>query len=335
MTLPCPAFRSLFPLLSSFLLATAFGQDPVIKPTPVEPLSRLPAPIPVTARQLPDGRIEVRWPTVDGAVKYQVTRSVPPDPARVLQPDPAVPLYIDSDVTQGRTYYYVVAAYNAQGTLGLKSGSPPVTATLPLGGATADTLGGLPSNFRAELLAPNRVRLTWTSPALVGTTTYATVERIEVSASGTNVATVGRFALRTASFDDTFNLPGVTQLTYRMKVDGQGATPLHSNTIALTTDTTNGTGGSTGTPSTTTAASFSGTTTLTVAPAISLRVGQTAALTAAGTGARWLSMNETLATVDALGTVTARAAGNAQLVALTGASDGSLRVTTVGLVITP
>ena len=82
---------------------TAQTQDQTIKPTATQ--DRLPAPKP-TARQLPDGRIEVSWPAVEGAAKYQVWRSVPPAPQALLSPDQTSTTYIDSDVKAGSTYYY-------------------------------------------------------------------------------------------------------------------------------------------------------------------------------------------------------------------------------------
>ncbi|HEU4681748.1 MAG TPA: hypothetical protein VFS51_08385, partial [Gemmatimonadales bacterium] len=50
------------------------------------------------------------WPAVEGAVKYQLTRSVPPVGEAVLsQPNPGDTVYLDSDVKAWSTYYYVVA----------------------------------------------------------------------------------------------------------------------------------------------------------------------------------------------------------------------------------
>lgn len=109
----------------------ASAQDPVDKPTAERsPLTRLSAPTGVSARQLPDGRIEVRWDAVDGAVKYDLWRSVPPGGITVVtRSNPAETTYTDSDVKTGSTYYYMVAAVPSGGTGGLRAGSNPVTAT--------------------------------------------------------------------------------------------------------------------------------------------------------------------------------------------------------------
>jgi hypothetical protein len=46
-------------------------------------------------------------------------------------------------------------------------------------------------------------------------------------------------------------------------------------------------------------------------------------------------MNESVATVDASGIVTGRAGGSTQVIGLSGASDGSLRVVAVPVTVTP
>jgi hypothetical protein len=99
----------------------------VDKPTS-EPTARLPAPAKIVATQLPNG-IQVSWSAVDGAVKYSVTRSVPPAPSQaVVLPNPADTQYVDTDVRPGSTYYYLIGAINEAGTVGLKAGSAPVKA---------------------------------------------------------------------------------------------------------------------------------------------------------------------------------------------------------------
>ncbi len=123
-------------------LGVAGAQDEITKPTTTT--SRLPAPTPV-ARQIPDGRIEVRWSAVAGAAKYQLIRSVPPAVATPLSPpDPADTIYLDRDVKAGNTYYYVVGAVDESGQLGIKRGALPVTASISAteGGALPGPVGG-------------------------------------------------------------------------------------------------------------------------------------------------------------------------------------------------
>lgn len=113
------------------LATTSAAQDPVIKPRTDVTVDRLPVPTSVVARQLPDGRIELRWNAVEGAARYEVWRSVPPGGQTVvMRSNPADTTYIDSDVTVGNTYYYMVAAVSSNGAIGLKAGSQPVKATI-------------------------------------------------------------------------------------------------------------------------------------------------------------------------------------------------------------
>ena len=118
-------------LFALSLVVTSAAQDPVVKPGTTTTLDRLPVPASVTARQLADGRIELRWNAVEGAARYEVWRSVPPGPQTVvMRPNPSDTTYIDSDIKVGSTYYYVVAAVTANGAIGLKAGSLPVKATI-------------------------------------------------------------------------------------------------------------------------------------------------------------------------------------------------------------
>ena len=135
-----PASRFVQPLIVLVALAVPVmcaAQEPTIKPTP-EPtttVARLPVPTGVTARQRDDGTIEVRWNAVQGAVRYDLWRSVPPGgQTLVTRADPAATTYIDTDVKVGSTYYYVVAAVNTNNISGLKAGTQPVTPTIAVSG---------------------------------------------------------------------------------------------------------------------------------------------------------------------------------------------------------
>ena len=100
------------------------AQEPKPRPPGV---TRLPPPRTITARQVGDGKIQVSWSSVPDAVKYQITRSVPPVPQTVLPPIPDT-VYLDQDVQPGSTYYYVVQAIDSSGAPGLKGGTTPVAA---------------------------------------------------------------------------------------------------------------------------------------------------------------------------------------------------------------
>jgi len=77
---------------------------------------------------------------------------------------------------------------------------------------------------------------------------------------------------------------------------------------------------------------------VTIGSAITMRVGGSASASSALGGAsasRWASLDEGIATVDGSGTVSARAAGRARLLAIAGAADGSVRVTLVQVTVSP
>ena len=308
--------------LSAVILSSvaSIPAQEVIKPTTTTTLqTRLPAPASVAARQLSDGRIEVRWTPVEGAVRYQLTRSVPPSGAQVVQPDPVQATYVDADVRVGSTYYYLVAGYGADGTVGLKAGSNPVTATIPVGGATQPQLGSV----SAQLLGSNRAHVSWNASA--GTSSYAVISRVVMATTGASTFDLARVPLAANTFDDTFSLPPGTQFSYRLRVEGQTTAGVMSNTLTVPAEFV-------GTPAVGTVATSG--VTLKVAAPITLRSGASVGVGASAAGARWLSMNESVATVDASGNVAGRSAGTAQIVALSTEADGTLRVTSVTVTVT-
>jgi hypothetical protein len=169
--MPCPLPRwSLLATTGLMLWAGRAGaQDEITKPTTISTTDRLPPPATLKAAQQPDGRIRVVWNTVEGASKYTLTRSVPNVGSGVIsRPNPADTVYLDSDVTKGAYYYYLVNAVSSSGISGLKVGTAPVLATIsvaavpdtsPTGGSGAadsgstagDTATGAPET-RAQMV---------------------------------------------------------------------------------------------------------------------------------------------------------------------------------------
>ena len=307
----------------------ASAQDPIIKPTTTTTTTttRLPAPTGIVARQIANDRILLTWRPVAGAVKYALWRSVPPAGIVALETRPTDTLYYDSDVRAGSTYYYNVAAVDGSGTIGLRAGGNPVTATVMA------TTPAPPSSLVASLSADGK-------SVLLNAVASCDGSRVEFERGDT----AGRFF--SIGYDSSCPMqmqdalvgavPG-TRIRWRVRQQNQSGmlsdfTLSNELTVPGTTTTTSTsgtTGGTTGpTTSTPTTTAATGGTTFTVAPALSLAGGASAALASLG-GTRWVSMNEGVASVDASGAVTGRAAGTAQIVALSIASDGSLRVTTV------
>lgn len=318
----------------------ARAQDPVIKPT--TSTTRLALPTRLSAQQLPDGRIMVRWARMAGAVAYQVTRSVPPAAATVITPNPTDTVWYDRDVVAGKTYYYVIAGIDDAGTLGLKAGTQPVTATRSAG--TSIAAPAAPASLVAALSSDGKSVIVSGTASIPSGSGELRFERADVATLAW--IPVGADGSAPYSFlDQLYGVAPGTRLRWRARVydssNGMLSEPTMSNELTIASVTTSTTGGTTGgttsgttgsttgpTTSTPTATPATGSTTFTVAPALSLAVGASSSLASLG-GTRWVSMNEGVASVDASGLVTGRAAGTTQIVSLTIASDGSLRVATV------
>jgi len=347
----CAATLTFIALPSSL----ASAQDPTTKPTVDSTVltARLPAPKPA-ARQGADGRITVTWAAVEGAVQYRLWRSVPPaGTVAITLPNPQQPGYTDSDVRAGSTYYYLVAAVNEAGIEGLRAGTTPVTATISAGSTLPSPSG--PQTVAARLVQPNPPSFSIAFSPVNGATAYH-VQRVIFRPLATDPtrpdpATAQVSGLADVPAPATVATDTVTSATYprfvqyRITPAALGSTigPTSMSAYLTVPDGTSTTGGTTSTTGGTTTTGTSavaapaGSTTLTVAVAARLAVGGSASLAAiAGTtGARWLSVDESIATVDTRGTVTGRTAGSTQIVALASSSDGSLRLVTIPVTVTP
>lgn len=305
----------------------ALGQEPVIKPTTPAPGTgdRLPLPRNVRAVQQPDGRIVVTWSPVSGATAYAITRSVPPDPATAVTPNVTDTMFVERQVTAGKTYYYVVSAVNDVAT-GLKAGaSVKATRSFDISGSQLT-----PTNVVARYdSASNMVYVTWAAPRDVS---FFTIYRSGVQ--------VGRDNALPGDFSMTAPAPG-TRLQFQVRSQDQfgNVSPLAtSNELVIPSTGAPSSGGPTAPSGPTSTTGPAGTIAVTIGSAITLRVGGSASAGSALGGAsasRWVSLDEGIATVDGSGTVSARAAGRARLLAITGVGDGSVRVTLVQVTVTP
>ena len=314
-------------LLMGAPTVAAFGQDPVIKPTPAAPRTgdRLPLPQNVRAVQQPDGRIVVTWSPVSGATAYAITRSVPPDPATAVTPNVTDTMFVDRQVTAGKTYYYVVSGVNDAAT-GMKAGAS-VKAT-----RSFDPSGSqlTPTNVVARYdSATNRVYLTWGAP---GGVSFFTIYRSGVE--------VGQDNALPGDFSMTAPAPG-TRLQFQVRSRDQfgNVSPFAtSNELVIPSTAAPSSGEPTAPSGPVSTTGPAGTIAVTIGSAITLRVGGSAAAgsaTGGATASRWVSLDEAIATVDGSGTVTGRTSGRARLLAISGATDGSVRVTLVQITVTP
>jgi fibronectin type 3 domain-containing protein len=182
--------RAYIAMLGAMLVGTLTtgANAQVVKPrNPPVAAGRLPAPAKITASQQPDGKIRVVWSSVENATKYALIRSVPPTPqAAVALPNPSDTEYVDTDVTPGSFYYYVVAADNEDRVGGMKASAPPVKAVAQVAlretgdtGTTADGTGAggaipAPSNVIVKPYPYTQVTVSWGSSR---EGTYYLVER--------------------------------------------------------------------------------------------------------------------------------------------------------------
>ena len=308
----------------------AMAQEPVSKPTnlPVGTGDRLVMPRNVAAVQLHDGRIQVTWSPVAGATAYSIVRSVPPDAAQPITPNVKDTVYFDSKVTAGKTYYYVISAVNETAT-GMKAGAPPVRAT-----RSFDISGShlTPTNVTARYDASsNSIVVSWQAPSLSDMTFIVQERRVP----GSGWVEVGRRVSR-PPYIHSAAPPGTR---WQFQVRAQDAFGVQSpwalsNEVQVDSSTASTTL-PTGPLSTTGPA---GTVSVTIGSTMTMRVGTSASASSALGGAsasRWASLDEGIATVDGSGTVTARAAGRARLLAIAPAADGAVRVTLVQVAVEP
>ena len=306
---------------------SALGQEPVTKPTTSAPGTgdRLSLPRNVRAVQHADGRIVVTWSPVPGATAYAITRSVPPDPAAPVTPNVTDTMFVERQVTAGKTYYYVVSGVNDVAT-GLKAGAS-VKATRSFDPSRADLT---PTNVVARYdSASNRVYLTWVGS---GEASVFMIYRSGVE--------VGRDYTLPGDFYMTAPAPG-TRVQFQVRAQdrfGYASALASSNEVVIPSTSAASSGGPTAPSGPISTTGPAGTIAVTIGSAITLRVGGSASAGSALGGAsasRWISLDEGIATVDASGSVSARAAGRARLLAIAGAADGSVRVTLVQVTVTP
>ena len=316
-------------LVSSLVLmgaGTALGQEPVTKPTASAPGTgdRLPLPRNVKAVQGPDGRIVVTWSPVSGATAYAITRSVPPDPATAVTPNVTDTMFVERQVTAGKTYYYVISGVNDVAT-GMKAGAS-VKATRSFDPSGANLT---PTNVVARYdSAYNRVYLSWAGPSDASFIIYRS--GVEVGRDNT---LPGEFTMPAPAPGTRIQLQVRTQDRY-----GNWSPLASSNELVIPSTAAPSSGGPTAPSGPISSTGPAGTIAVTIGSAITLRVGGSASAGSALGGAsasRWVSLDEGIATVDGSGTVSARAAGRARLLAITGAADGSVRVTLVQVTVSP
>jgi len=298
----------------------------------------------------------VVWSAVPGATRYTLTRSVPPAPGTLVTlPNEADTQYVDRDIKPGSTYYYLVSAVNEAGISGMKMSSPPVKA--------ADSTANKPPDPPAAITAVlegSRATIYWSSSIQALSTGYL-VERAtnpnDKRPSWVKIAT-GIRCCRT--YDQLDTIPAGTRIVYQISAVSRtpftsqtgisnqivigprpstdatgGQAPTDTTTGQGPTDTTAGrppTDTATGqAPADTTKPAATNVRPAEVAPPGKIRVGGSLNLGKSSTFTRlglrkprWLSLDESKATVNSRGRVSGIAAGFTYIVAIGLTPDGSV-----------
>ena len=311
------------------------------RPTPVdrrEVIVRLPKPENVTLRQNARGEVELTWSPVPGAKTYLLGRSIGTNGyQRVTQPLTGPTQFIDAEARVGTRISYFITPVDSAGLAGFRVVTPDFTpvAMQPQVPATRPV---------AAALEGRDLVVRWT--AVPGTDYYVVSHFV----SGRGVAAPVRVGL---SHEFRVAAPAPGEHVFFIESHGMlGGSSRPSNPVVVqpppvAADSGAGLGPSPspsgGSPPAGGGPAIAAPTPAPIAPSevalvvaapVALRVGATASLSAPA-GARWSSLDPSVVTVDAAGTVSAAAAGRARIVALSPQGDGSLRITVVHVVVTP
>ena len=153
-----------------------------------------------------NGAVKLTWDLVTGAVSYRVLRSTTSGSGYALVGTSGVASYTDTSVTNGTTYYYVVAASNG---LCSSVNSPSVPA------APACTPPSVPTNLRATP-GNGKIDLTWNA-STGGATSYQVQRSTTAGGAYVLVATA-----TTTGFTDTNVVNGTI---YYYVVSANGSCP--------------------------------------------------------------------------------------------------------------
>lgn len=322
--------------LAIALASPAAAQDAgqVTKPPP-SPAggTRLPAPRGLSVRQDERGAIVVAWAPVEGAVRYNLGRSVGTEGFRqAIAPDPQATTYVDTRVTQGIRHVYSIIAVDAQGIAGVRATTEVFIPSRPYAGATA-AAPAAPASVIARVHADRSVGVSWTGATLPLGGRYE-IRRNRVPLQSRTMPSLTDPGLPTGYYTyevavrDQFGR--MSPWTASNAVGVQGSPPADSG--ATSGGATGGTGGATG--SGIAAEDAGGTVLVNVATPVTLRAGATHTLVGVPQSG-WTSLSPSIASVTADGTVTARAGGVAQLATVGTDASGAVRVTVVRVRVTP
>jgi hypothetical protein len=289
-----------------------------------------------------DGCVRLTWTAVSGAKTYVLGRSQGTNGFQRVPSPPAVgsTTYEDANVRTGLRVSYTVTAVDSEGLAGLRGVSPDfIPAAAPAAGCSDShiMLETRPMNVVAERTATG-FALSWAAAPLkrdgFEIRHFVNGHQVESQRVGGQVFQA--------------NFQGAVAGEHRFDVSpidlhSIGGPSASSNIVAVAASqppgggsASPGLGGGSASPGLG-AASFptSGTDlSFAVAPPLSMGVGASSS-PGAPSGSQWSSLDPGVASVTADGVVTARAAGEARIVAVAPAGGNGVRVTVVRVVVTP
>ena len=313
----------------------------VTKPQPLPSPAggmRLPAPTGLTVSQDFRGAITVSWSPVAGAVRYNLGRSVGTEGFRqAVPPSTDGTTLVDTRVTAGVRHLYTVTPIDAQGVAGMRATTEAFIPSRSYD-PSATTPPNTPVNVVARVEADGAIMVSWTGPIPYNGPGHYEIRRNNVALGRRTMPNLRETGLPPGQY--RYEVAATSQYGYMSAWTASNTVTLDATTrvdSGTTAGTTGGstTGGATGGATGGIAAEDAGGTVLVnVATPVTLRAGATHSL-AAVARAGWTSLSPSIASVTADGTVTARAAGVAQLATVGTDASGAVRVTVVRVRVTP
>jgi hypothetical protein len=202
--------------------ASNIGQ--VVALRPVTPPSTTSPLAPTNLSATPgDRQISLNWNASSGASSYNIKRSSVSGGPYTTIASMTSTSYVDTNLTNGVTYYYVVTAVNATGE------SPDSAQVSAVPQAPPPPPPASPSGLSATSISPSQINLVWTDNS-----NNEDGFKIERSTNGTTFTQIATVGPSITTFSNT-GLSKNTTYYYRVSSYGSGGNSAYSNTASART----------------------------------------------------------------------------------------------------